>query len=293
MHMKILVHFITSSLFLIVAAMGLFFPAFAIAQEENGQCVSTYENGIINWSTGKVSAKGKASPDKNGTVESPDSVLGAARADASCNLISVLKNIQFNGEQSVGEYIASNETTMAGIEKNAMDAVVVEQHYTSDRAMEVTLETSIFGGFLQLVLPDDIGEIPKIESIKTNLKNVEKQREEKKPFTGLIIDAGGMDFHPVLYPVIVSELGDILYSSAFISRDFAVQHGICSYVCNMQTQIAEDRIGSNPIFIKALRKGGEKNSSIVISKSDAEKIEKVSEYYILARECRVVILLDQ
>ncbi len=272
------------------------FPFDCEGEQSQGHCVSTWDQGSFNWSSGKVRAYGKASPQKDNPLQSADAVLGGAKADASRKLIAVLKAIRLNGSQSVGDVVASNEKMMAGIEKTAMDAVLVEQHYTSDCAMQVTLETSIYGGFLQLVLPDDIREIPKIDSIKIKKK---KNAEDTKigltmsePYTGLVLDARGIDFEPVLYPMVVSELGDTVYGPVFITREVAVQQGLCSYLCSMDLPQITDRAGINPMMIKGLRKGGENNSSIVISKSDAQKIEKATEFHTFMRECRIVIIVD-
>jgi hypothetical protein len=60
----------------------------------------------------------------------------------------------------------------------------------------------------------------------------------------------------------------------------------------MDPALTEDRVGLNPLIIKALRKGGKDGSAIVISRSDAEAVQKGTEFHALLRECRVVVLLD-
>jgi hypothetical protein len=158
--------------------------------------------------------------------------------------------------------------------------------------MEVTLEASMFGGFLQLVLPEEIGEIPRIETIAHQNGSSESESRGRVQFTGLVLDARGLDFQPVIYPVVVSELGDAVYGSVFISRENAVRQGVCRYVRSLERTLTEDRVGQNPMVIRALRKGGRDNTAIVISRSDAETIGKATEFHALMRECRVVILLD-
>ncbi len=261
------------------------------AQEQQGHCITRFNVGSINWTTGKIKATGKASPADKNTSESPDAVVGAAKADAIHNLISIFKKIPFDGHRSVETYVAADDAVMAGIEESAVDAAIADQHFTSDRAMEVTLETSIFGGFLQLVLPDEIGEIPKIKSIKSRERSGKKKGKDKKAFTGLILDLRGINFKPVLYPVIVSELGQSLYNSVFISREFAVQHGVASYVCSLKEAMSSPRAGNNPMVIKGLRQGGDSSATIVVSSTDAGQIEKATEHHSFFKQCCVVILL--
>ncbi|MEA1968202.1 MAG: hypothetical protein U9N77_08280 [Thermodesulfobacteriota bacterium] len=252
-------------------------------------CITQFKHGTVNWTTGKVQAKGKAAPPEKKMSQASEYILSAAKADASKHLISILKTIRLNSEKSVDQHIASQDTIMAGIEKIATNAIIAEQHYASDRSMEVTLETCILRGFLQLVLPNEIIQIPTIEYRKSE----PGERDPETEYTGLVIDARGLEFQPVIYPVIVSEQGDEIYSSLFISREYAVQQGVCKYICSMDIALKTERAGTNPLVIKGLRKGRESNSTIVITWSDAEKIEKAIEHYTIMRECRVVILLDQ
>ncbi|MFH1154081.1 MAG: hypothetical protein V1793_09695 [Pseudomonadota bacterium] len=283
---------IISALILIPAlAVGLLSVTTARAQG-TGECIRTLECGAVNWSTGQVKGYGKASPPGREETVSQDSVVGEARAQATRNLICVLKTIGMVSEQILKKNPASRDFLQAGIEKAAMDAVITEQHFTSDCAMEVTLETSIFGGFLQLVLPEEIGEISHIETITSSDMTDKETSQGRVLHTGLVLDARGLDFQPGIYPVIISELGDAVYSAVFISREYAVHQGVCKYVCSMDPILSEDRVGLNPMVIKALRKGGKDDTAIVISRSDAETIEKATEFHSLMRECKVMILLD-
>ncbi|MCP4718627.1 MAG: hypothetical protein GY860_04140 [Desulfobacteraceae bacterium] len=260
------------------------------AQVPHNHCITQFNNGEINWSTGKVTAIGKASP-KGNREGANEAVPGSARTDASRNIINILKQIKINNSLNVGQYASQNDIILAGIEKTARDAVITKQYYTSALDVEIKIETNIWGGFLQLVLPDDIRQISKINA-ETHLIN-SNQGMGKIPYTGLIIDAQGLELEPTLYPTIVSEQGNEIYSSLFISREFAVQYGVCTYVCSMDKAIQEKRIGSHPLIFKGLRKSNNENSSIVISMADTKQIERAAERHIFLKECRVIILVGQ
>jgi len=123
--------------------------------------------------------------------------------------------------------------------------------------VEMLVQTRIFGGFLQLVLPDDIRQIPKINP---EIQAVPQIEPGKIPYTGLILDIRELAFEPVLYPVIISEQGDLIYSALFISREFAVQHGVCKYLCSMNNALQDPRVGSHPLVLKGLRIAGKDNT---------------------------------
>jgi len=258
------------------------------AQPKGYHCITQFENGAVNWTTGNISAIGKASPkDNNETAQ--ESVPGLARADANRQIINILKQIKINPSLSVDAYAAKNDIILAGIEKTARDAFVSKQYYTSALAVEIMIETSMFGGFLQLVLPEEIRQISKINP-ELPQKNLDVIRDPL--YTGLIVNAKGLGVEPVLNPVIVSEQGHAIYSSVFISRDFAVKNGVCKYLCSMDQALKDKRIGNHPLVFKGLRKEGKPNTVIVISMSDYRLLEKTTERHGFLKECRVIIVKD-
>jgi hypothetical protein len=284
-------HIRPNPLLYIFSTLFFFFqtvPSFSQEKMAQHHCITDLKNGKINWSTGFITAKGNAIPEDN-EINFHETIAGAARADASRQIIDILKQIKIYNQLTVGEYASKNDVIMAGIEKTDRDAKILRQYYTSALAIEVTINTSIFGGFLQLVLPEKIRQIQKINSNQPLNKG---STIEKKPYTGLIVDARGLSFNPVLYPIIVSEQGNEIYSSVYISREYAVQKGVCQYLCSMEQAFLNKRIGYNPIVFKGLRKEGKLNSSIVISLSDAQFIEKRTERHTFLKECRVIIVVD-
>ncbi len=277
--------------FFVIALIFGFYNSYCLADQkepESFHCITRFEHGTINWTTGNILAIGKASVEDN-TKTSQKSVPGSARADANRHIIDILKQLIINNSLSVGEYASKNDVILAGIEKTARDAVIKKQYYTSALSVEIIIETNMFGGFLQLVLPEKIKQISQI--------NFDKSVEESsKPgqdlYTGLIIDARKFEVEPVLNPVITSEQGHDIYSSTFISREFAVQNGVCKYFGNLEQALKDDRIGSNPLVLKGLRSAGEQNTAIIVSMSDYHILEKVTERHRFLKECRLIIVKD-
>jgi len=267
------------------------FPPDCPADQKNplaGDCITKFETGTVNWTTGMIMASGKASP-ADQSLESKELVTLSAKAEAVKNILDTLKQIKINNELTVNDYASQSTVILAGLEKTARGAGVSKQVYTSALAAEITLETSMFGGFLQLVLPEEIRQIPKINP-EINPKIV--PGIGKSLYSGLVIDARGLGIEPVLDPVIISEQGHEIYSSVFISREFAVQNGICKYVCNLDQALQDKRIGDNPMVLKGLRKEGSKNATLVISMSDYLVLEKTTERHTFLNECRVIIVRD-
>lgn len=274
----------------VVLGMALF-PANALPH-----CLQSFENGYIDWTTGLVTAIGHAAPEIN-TEGRAVAMPGSARASAIRNLIAVLKQMKISGDLTVGEYASTHDAILAGIEKIAQDARICRQLYTSALDVEVRVAAPFYGGFLQLVLPDHIRQIPKISQLKQApaepVNNTPPAVVSAKPYTGLIVDARTLNLEPVLYPIIVSEQGREIYSSVFVSREFAVQNGVCAYLCDMDQALASDRVGLNPLVVKALRKTGDKTGAIVISMADAKTLDRATERYTFLGACRVIVVVSR
>lgn len=277
--------------FCLILCIGLISSRCHAQNEEpsSGHCITQYQNGSINWTTGEIIATGKASP-KGNKEFSNESIPGSARTDANRHIINILKQIKINDALTIEKYASKNDIILAGIEKTARDAVIIRQYYTSDLAVEIMARTSIMGGFLQLVLPDNIRHIPEI-SPEFSRKSSDNDNVIQK--TGMIVDAREIDIEPVLNPVITSEQGHAVYSGEFISREFAVKNGVCKYICTLDDALKDKRIGKNPLIFKALRREGGKNSAIIISTSDYLLLEKTTERHVFLKECKVIIVKGQ
>jgi hypothetical protein len=107
-----------------------------------------------------------------------------------------------------------------------------------------------------------------------------------------VVDARGTKFKPALAPVIMDENGKEVYGGAFVSREFAVQKGMCKYVRDIKTARTDASVAQNPLTVKGLRIDNGVLSNIVISNADAAKIRSASEHLSFLKQCRVVIVMD-
>ncbi len=266
--------------------LGIF--VFLIPSLHAKDCITSYEQGRINWTTGQITVSGNAVPSGNSAKEI-EFLPGSARADANRNLIQLLKQINIRHGLSVGQYAAANDKILGGIEKTAREAITTLQTYTSAMDLRVMVSMNFHGAFLQLVLPEDICQISGV-NLEANQSPMKKKPDYSTVHTGLIIDAGSVMSQPVLYPVVIDENGREIYSSRFISREFAVQSGVCSYANDMDSAMKQKHIGAAPVVVKALRASGKNAAFLVISAADAKRLEKITERHRFFRECRVVII---
>jgi len=187
--------------------------------------------------------------------------------------------------------VGFDQLFMAKIQELVKNAPVIKQAYLSDGTLWITIEFRLWGAFTQLILPSEVKQIETITPIDSSLKD-DKIKSDEPEWTGLIVDARGVGLKPALVPYILDDLGGQVYGPEFISRDFAVQWGMCGYTSDVDAAPKIDRVGQNPLTVKAIRATGHEPTDIVISAVDASRIRAASEHVVILREGKVIVVVD-
>lgn len=265
------------------------------------QVVETFANGQIDWSAGLLIASGVAAPPAESNAKSPQALEAAhsqARALALQNMRDIILQTRVDSLRSVGDVAAAKRSMMAKVVSLVKKAKAVRQVYLSDGTVEVTVQMPMYGGFAQLVLPEEIRQIEPIITVSNQNNAAENMRQASpsettaKAYTGIVVDARRIPFSPALAPVIVDEKTREVYGSAFVSREFAVQQGMAGYARDMEAANRDARVSDNPLTVKGLGTVENNTSTIIISDADAWKIKSASEHLSLLKKCRVVIVVE-
>jgi len=271
-----------------------------IAAEEN-DLIERKDKGCINWSAGIFKSGGVGAPPAKSEKKSSEELqqaLNHARTRALKNMLEIVLGTRVNSFGSVGSIASADDIIMAKVETLVKGAKAIKQEYLSDGTVEVTLQMNMHGGFAQFVLPEEIKQIEPIKTVSPeNSPSTEEPQDTGSAsaaeiFTGLVVDARGIQFSPAMAPVIIDEKDREVYGSAFASREFAVQQGMSGYSLDIQTANQNPRVAGNPLTVKGLRTADNLVSTIVISNADASKIKGASEHLSFLKKCRVMIVVD-
>lgn len=283
--------------------MWLWFAPLTGACEPVTEYIEQLPSGCINWTRGVVIATGQAKA--AGGENHPDQDLGISRATANAvnNLLQTLKKLRLNDSRYVDELITTKQEIQTKINEMAAAAKVVEAVTETDGSCHVALEMNLYGGFAQLMLPQDIRQVEPIkplngsrffhsplEQMENNGQNVSTGKSNA--YTGLLVDARGVGAGPAMVPVLLDENGQEVYGPAFVSREYAVQKGLCRYVSDMDNYAGIALIAPNPLRVNGLRSASEGSCNIVISNADASRIRGASAHLEFLKRCRVVIILN-
>ena len=262
--------------------------------------IESKKNGTIDWTTGVVEAKGVGVPAPYTYPPKPraqgDEILSEAVTKAGHNLLETIVSLRIDSQNRVIDIVENFPSIMKQLRDMAQKAPEIEKlrKYQYDGTVEAWSQMSLSGGFSQLILPPEIRQIEPIKQVFTP-KNPSKLRTRSRSseiFTGMVVDARNIQAVPVLAPKIMDENLEEVFGPAFVSREFAVQHGMVRYTTDLWKAKFHPRLSYNPLFVKALKTILPGRCDFIISNADAAKLRSASEHLLFMRECRVVIVLD-
>ena len=269
--------------------------------ESNVELIEHLLPGRINWTRGVVVAHGKCQSAAG--KETPQSyAAGQALRRARVNVHETINQLRVSSCSSVAELTESKKEEYRQIKDMAMAAEVIETKTLPDGSIEVAVQMDLFGGFAQLILPGTIRQVEPIKPLTPSGDNLASSQlepadsnaafAESDIYTGLIVDARGIGVKPTMVPVIVDESGQEVYGPAYVSREYAVQRGVCQYVRWVEAFSDTPRVAPNPLIVKGLRMTTGPCRQIVVSNADASKLRGSSLHLGFLKQCRVIIALD-
>ncbi len=269
------------------------------------ELIETLPNGCINWTKGLLEAKGSSPsgslPDAGSRSE--EQMVRQARQEAAKHMLQTMHQVRMDGTRYISHMMSLDYQVGAKGDEMAAAAPVVAKHLKVDGKMEVTVQMALLGPLAQLVLPESIKQVDTIKSINSVADETEDEAtsevigrqastDRSNAYTGLIVDARGTGAKPAMVPLLVDESGKEVYGSVFVSREYAVQQGVCMYASALAHPEQHPRVGPNPLVVKGLRTFVDRNCDIVISNADAAKLMDVSANLGFLKQCRVMIILD-
>lgn len=252
--------------------------------------------GKVDWEEGYVyaTAIGTAPEGMVNEVHAEQVALKTARDLAKAELNETVNNIAINSKTIYKQQLMSSDilkTLTYGVLKNSH---VVEKKFSwtpkgSPRA-EVTVRLPIDGGLSRAV-----GHWAR-EQVETQpqLPKFEPAAAAAPPenYTGLIVDCAGTGVKPVLDPKILTSDGA---KEVFGSRDADLaamsRMSLMGYTDSVEKAKRNDRVGANPLIVKAQKAMGAKSGDVLVSEGDAKKILSADIGANFLSGCGVVIVV--
>lgn len=266
-------------LFLVVSLISNRLSAAEV--NERGEIIENSANGSINWTTGKIEARGYADPN-----QSPYEQMRAAQVAARAELLAILQGIRIKGESGVIRGKLEKDISETRLEGFLAHSRVTEPISNELGLVEVTAFVYI-NDTGNAVLTADTG-LADAEG-KTTVPG--KSLPQTPDYTGLIIDAHEVILKPTMAPKILVE-GDLaeIYPADTRNVGAMPRNSLAAYAGSMEKAYAlKDYAGDNPLVVKAI--GSANGSDVVISREDGAKIISSLSTHGFLKEGKVVIVV--
>ena len=253
-----------------------------------GEVVQQFDQGSINWSTGRVVAVGIGAPPAKAANMAQARAMArrAAITVARRNLLEISQGVQVDSMTLVKDFTVKSDIIRTSVQGVVRNAQVIDTAYMSDGSVEVTMVMSLGGEFANVILP------PPPVGTEFPMPPPGTEMPTSQVYTGMVIDARGLGARPAMAPKIVDESGREIYGSAMVNREFAVQQGMVGYAKDLSAAQGNNRVTDRPVTIKALRTSGAAKCDVVISDSDAARLTSAAENLSFLQKCRVMVVLD-
>lgn len=195
--------------------------------------------------------------------------------------------------------------------KNLSD-MVIEQKLTLDEVYDFIMSgyktPDVFSQDIKYLKTTNSLNINDIGKLLVNHKrpyNPEKPIEyaASRAYSGIIIDARGAypvhgeyvksEVYPCLFPQIWDDQMNRVFEKNLVAPEVVSKEGLVKYHYSDDSQMYEDKVGSDPLYIKATQVYGRNRCDPVIKHKDALKILTIPENVKLLQEGKIVILLDK
>jgi hypothetical protein len=287
----------------VIAGILLLFAGAGICQEKisMNDWVEKVNQGSVNWSAGYIEAVGIGAPaDKSvGKINARPMALRAAKVDAYRNLLEITKGVRVDSTTTVKDFAVESDVINTQVEGLVKGAVVADQQYMSDGTVEVRVRMPLYGNLSQIIVPLAIAkrkDMAPPEPPSAPAPAVPAPAAPAPPapvlYTGMVVDARGIQARPAMSPRIFDESGAEVYGSANVDREYAVQQGMSGYARDLTAAQSNQRVTANPVTIKALKTSGPGKSDLIISNADAQQVRASAENASFMKQCKVMIVLD-
>ena len=237
-------------------------------------------------------------------VSSPGSPPPSA-LDLAVRAGTVLRAASWSSDASVASYLAAHSQAERKFNRLLWTGRPDNPRYLSDGAVSTDYEFPLSGPVLSVLMPVTgngrlLGKAccplcgqqwPEGRPVPEGARLVPPGGSNYQ-YTGILVDARGTGFRPALFPRVINENGAEVIGPGFAYPAQLADWGQVALFRDRGAATMSDRIGANPLMLRALRAEGPNSSDLVISRSDAERVHESESNLRLLGECRVGLIVD-
>ncbi len=223
----------------------------------------------------------------------------AAIVDAQRNLVELINGVQVDSDTVMRDLMIESDVVHTKVSGVLNGAKIIEEGKNEDGSYYVKMTIPLFGAnsVAAAALPEvtkDMTQETYPPVAETVLPQKEVKTLQNSSYSGVIIDASGMDLKPTFSPAVYDVNGRAIYGIKNIDPDLAISKGMAGYARSVQAAHSLARAGSNPLVVKAVEtKGGANNVNkvnVVVSAEDGDRILLANQKSGMLDQCAIVLV---
>ncbi|ODS34105.1 MAG: hypothetical protein SCARUB_00778 [Candidatus Scalindua rubra] len=225
------------------------------------------ERGTVNWETRFITAKGMV-PITIPITKNEALARRGAVLDAQRRLLEIVKGVQIDSKTVVSDLMEVSDVVKSKVSGVVSNAEIIDEK--KDNGNYVVTMQAPMGDFISVIIEET--KIPRPDFL------------ESSEYTGLVIDARGLNLEPAIFINIYNDKDGVKVCGPI--------HPVYRVSVKNLNDINEYRIGANPLRIKAKGTTGPSGVDITISNGNAKKVRKKILNTGIFSKSRVVVLID-
>ncbi len=233
--------------------------------------------------------------------------VGNGEADElKARALDMLGAAVYDRDISVATFLAGHPKNRDRLERMTMSSRKSETRFLSDGATTVSHEFSMLGGVMEQLLPVTGGgrllgrvacpccgqEWPEGREVPSDLQLVPFETGDAPAYTGILFDGRGLEYEPALFPRVVTQADDEVYGPGFADEERLAAKGMVGYYQDQIEAVTSERVGPNPLVVRAVDVAGNNGCDLVVSDYDAARIHGSATNLELLAECRVGLMVE-
>lgn len=271
-----------------IVALFFFIPFSILPINLCGQTESGARVCTIDWVRMEVSVVGEGSiivKENGNPIEWQYDAVLKAQKDILKNYLSCMKLVLVDAYTSGWSLLERNPQKNESIYSYIQDYKPYSVRYKEDK-VTVSKTIPLFGnrGLAKLLVAPgtDTGNFSTYDTYVYSTS-----------FTGLVVDARGLDRVPALAPKIYDEDHNVVYSADLVKKESFERWGALQYTGDPHYREFEERVGAHPYRVVAIKDEKLIRTDIALSNGDAVVLLQHEETRRSLEEGRVVVIIDQ
>lgn len=209
------------------------------------------------------------------------------------NLLQAMEKLRIHRDLLVGDLFRKNRELAANIRGEIHNSRLVKKSVENNQFVHVVTEMKIDSDLLGQLIPSGVWYEDKGGSLaEDQLKDKVLSEQNKDYYTGVIVDARNLSAEPSLILRLSDQEGNVIYGPGTVDRHYALEQGMAMYVRNKSAARKTDRVGRNPLSLRAIEVVENATCDLVLPSVEAEQLQGLNRKTNLLNESRLAIILQ-